>query len=81
DAYRRNLQRSYIDAAASYVQKLNEKKEDEILKSDIIALMRGEMEKLKKDIKARKYGVKDQLTQYHWNDLLARIDAGLKTES
>ncbi|MGB8703681.1 MAG: zinc-dependent metalloprotease, partial [Gillisia sp.] len=27
DAYRRNLQRSYIDAAASYVQKLNEKKE------------------------------------------------------
>ena len=81
DAYRRNLQRSYIDAAAGYVQKLNEKKEDEIQKSDIIALMRGEMERLKRDINARKSGVNDQLTRYHWNDLLARIDAGLKTES
>ncbi|QED37978.1 zinc-dependent metalloprotease [Antarcticibacterium arcticum] len=80
DAYRRNLQRSYIDAATGYVQKLKETESDGILKSDIIALMRGEMERLKRDINQRGNYVNDVLTRYHWKDLVARIDSGLRVE-
>lgn len=80
DAYRRNLQRSYIDAASGYVQKLKAEDSEAILKSDIIAVMRGEMERLKRDINQRKNNVNDALTKYHWNDLVARIDTGLNVE-
>ena len=81
DAYRRNLQRSYVDAAAAYVETLEEKEEDAIIQSDIIALMRGELQNLKRDINNRKNRVSDQLTRYHWNDLVARIDAAMEVES
>ena len=81
DAYRRNLQRSYVDAAATYVKKVKEGGNDAVLKSDIIALMRGEMERLKKDINSQKNRVNNNLTRYHWNDLVARIDAGLNLDS
>jgi len=80
DAYRRNLQRSFIDEAAAYVQKLKSQEDQKILKSDIIALMRGEMQRLKTDMNARKMRSSDQLTRFHWADLIARIDAGLKIE-
>ena len=81
DAYRRNLQRSYVDAAASYVKKVKAGGNDPVLKSDIIALMRGEMEQLKRDINRQKNRVNNNLTRYHWNDLVARIDAGLNLDS
>lgn len=81
NAYRRNLQRSYVDAAAAYVETLEEKKEDAIIQSDIVALMRGELQRLKKDINSRKNRGNDQLTRYHWNDLIARIDAAMDVES
>ena len=81
DAYRRNLQRSYVDAAALYVKKVKEDANDAVLKSDIIALMRGEMERLKRDLNRQKNRTNDNLTRYHWNDLVARIDAGLNLDS
>jgi hypothetical protein len=81
DAYRRNLQRSYVDIATSYLNQLNKEGNDEILKSDIMALMRGEMETLKSELSRRKSGVSDALTRYHWSDLIARIDAGLDVEA
>ncbi|UJH91044.1 zinc-dependent metalloprotease [Antarcticibacterium sp. 1MA-6-2] len=81
DAYRRNIQRSYVDAATNYVQKLKEEDSEGILKSDIIALMRGEMERLRRDINQRRSNTNDSLTRYHWNDLVARIDASLKTDA
>jgi len=77
DAYRRNLQRSFVDVAASYVNELEERENDEILKSDIMALMRGELNRLKNDINRRKNRVNHALTKYHWNDLVARIDAAI----
>ena len=80
DAYRRNLQRSYVDAASAYLQQLKGEDNEAVLKSDIIALMRGEMERLKKNISARKNNNSDSLTKYHWNDLVARIDAGLTVD-
>lgn len=78
DAYRRNLQRSYVDAAAAY---LKEQEDAEVLKSDIVALMRGEVEQLRTDISRRKSRTNDKLTAYHWNDLSARIDKALDVDS
>jgi hypothetical protein len=80
DAYRRNLQRSYVDAASAYLQQLKGEDNEAVLKSDIIALMRGEMERLKRDLSTRKNNNNDSLTKYHWNDLVARIDAGLTVD-
>ena len=80
DAYRRNLQRSYVDIAAGYVQLLKGENNNDILKSDIIALMRGELEQLRRDLTARRNRTGDSLTRYHWNDLIARIDIALSVE-
>ena len=80
DAYRRNLQRSYVDIAAGYVQLLKGENNNDILKSDIIALMRGELEQLRSDLTARRNRTGDSLTRYHWNDLIARIDIALSVE-
>ncbi len=79
DGYRRNLQRSYVDAAAAYVNELDKMEDEEILKSDIIALMRGELQGLRNDINRRRNATSHSLTKYHWNDLIARIDAALAT--
>ena len=81
DAYRRNLQRSYVDIAAGYIQLLKAGKNDDVLKSDIIALMRGELEQLRRDLTSRRNRTNDSLTRYHWNDLIARIDMALSVES
>ena len=81
DAYRRNLQRAFVDEALGYVAKVEEKEQNEISQSDIVALMRGEMEQLRRDLKSRRGRVKDSLTSYHWNDLIARIDQGLDVNS
>lgn len=81
DVYRRNLQRSFVDIASDYVTAIEEQRRNEdLLKSDIIALMRGELEKLKRDMLQRKGNFSDQLTQFHWNDLIARIDAAFDTD-
>lgn len=73
DAYRRNIQRQYIQIAGEYIHALNDNKKGDIIISDIIALMRGELNQLNKDLV--KYGRNsDQLTDYHWDDLEARIE-------
>lgn len=81
DAYRRNLQRSYVDIASEYLKKLNAEDNGALLKSDILPLMRGEMQTLKRELNRRKSGVNHSLTKYHWEDLIARIDAALDVES
>ena len=81
DAYKRNLQRSFVDVAASYVKQLKNRENDAVLKSDIMALMRGELNRLKKDINSRKNRVNHDLTRYHWNDLIARIDEAILIEA
>lgn len=80
DAYRRNLQRSFVDIAIDYIQNLKKEDSEEILKSDVIALMRGELENLRADISRYDARTNDQLTRYHWNDLIARINEGLEIE-
>lgn len=78
DAYRRNIQRSFVDTAGEYVL---EQEDQEILKSDVVALMRGELEQLKRDISRRRNASRDKLTRYHWDDLLARIDRALEVRA
>lgn len=80
DAYRRNLQRSYVKIAVDYIQQLKEEDMDEIVKSDIIPIMRGELQNLKRDINRHKSRASQGLSSFHWDDLTARIDAGLQVK-
>ncbi|MGB3775181.1 MAG: zinc-dependent metalloprotease [Leeuwenhoekiella sp.] len=74
DAYRRNVQRSYIDAATETIKKTETKEGEELLKSDLVALMRGELQRLKIDLNNRKSRSGDALTRYHYEDLIARVN-------
>jgi hypothetical protein len=80
DAYRRNLQRTYIELATSKIAELKaeEKRNDEVIISDVIPLMRAELVQLKADITNRRYRTSDKMSRIHWNDLLARIDKSLE---
>lgn len=80
DAYRRNLQRTYIELASSQIAELEaeEKRNDDVIISDIIPLMRAELVQLKSDISSRRFRTSDKMSRIHWNDLLARIDQSLE---
>lgn len=78
DAYRRNLQRSYIEIAVKYIQELKDDQRDAVVKSDVIPVMRAELLSVKDAITRHSSRVREPLTRFHWNDLLARIDAGLQ---
>ena len=73
DAYRRNLQRAFIDIASEYIKK-EKADDDEVLKSDASALMRGVLNQMRRDLNTRKKYSGDTITQYHFEDLIARID-------
>ncbi|WP_442846715.1 zinc-dependent metalloprotease [Leeuwenhoekiella sp. H156] len=73
DAYRRNLQRNFIDIATDYINK-ERANDDEILKSDVSALMRGTLSRLRNDLRNRKNATSDGMTRLHYEDLIARID-------
>lgn len=80
DAYRRNLQRTYVGIATKYLKNLEAGENQDVLISDVLPLMRGELSRLRRDIAARKNNTSDVLTRYHYSDLIARIDAAFKTE-
>lgn len=73
DAYRRNLQRAFIDIASEYIKK-EKADDDEVLKSDASALMRGVLNQMRRDLNTRKNYSGNTITQYHFEDLIARID-------
>jgi hypothetical protein len=76
DAYRRNIQRAYVELASSQLQVLDEeqKRNNEVIISDIVPLMRAELNQLKQDITNRRYRTSDKMSRIHYNDLLARIE-------
>jgi hypothetical protein len=87
DTYRRNLQRAHINRLAFL---LNEAKSQRginagyfkrstvnIDQSDIKAMARGELNRLKRDIKANLSKAGNQTTRYHLQDAIARIDDAL----
>ncbi len=71
DTYRRNLQRNFIDRMGE----LMITKSDNVKHSDVIAMSRGTLEKLKTLTIAAKVKSKDEMTKFHLSDLEARIDA------
>jgi hypothetical protein len=76
DAYRRNLQRTYVELATNKIAELEvkENKDSNIIISDVIPLMRSELQQLQTDINSRRYRASDKMSRIHWNDLLARIN-------
>ena len=79
DAYRRNIQRAYVEIAGEYINSLEKDKKEDVVLSDVIALLRGEITVLAKDLS--RYGrSNDTLTAYHWDDLSARIESILNSK-
>ena len=79
DAYRRNIQRAYVEIAGEYINSLEKDKKEDVVLSDVIALLRGEITVLAKDL--GRYGrSNDTLTAYHWDDLSARIESILNSK-
>ncbi|WP_373512032.1 zinc-dependent metalloprotease [Persicitalea sp.] len=78
DIYRRNLQKAYLDRI-NYL--LNEKPTSrrtvtpvEISQSDIRSIARGELVKLQQQLKSTQNRYKDDLTRYHVQDAVVRIE-------
>lgn len=76
DPYRRNLQRAYLDKMLDLLAL----KDDKYNQTDIKALARGTLNNLKKEIDQAVRKQSDQVTKYHLEDLLMRIEKGLKLE-
>jgi hypothetical protein len=68
-----------VELATTTVAELEaeENKDSDIIISDVIPLMRAELQQLDTDIKSRRYRTSDKMSRIHWNDLLARIDKSL----
>lgn len=78
DIYRRNLQKAYLDRMNFL---LNEKPPVSRLgtpvnvsQSDIRSIARGELVKLQQQLKSAQNRYKDELSRYHMQDALVRID-------
>lgn len=84
--YRRNLQRSYVERL-SYLMKEDLERSRfnrpgfegslyyEVNTSDVRALVRGELKTLRTTLLSAKNGRIDTETKYHYEDIIARIDA------
>ena len=68
DIYRRNLQRNYIDSLIKLVDNRSDK-------SDISALVRGNLNTIKKELAAK--STSDLVNKYHYEDLVFRIEKAL----
>lgn len=86
DAYRRNLQRGYIDrmnylmtkdqtALPSQSRRFSSRTNVDVSQSDIRAIARAELKTLESTIKSRLSGTRDTMSKIHLKDALVRIDA------
>ncbi|SEF99569.1 protein of unknown function [Halpernia humi] len=75
DLYERNLQRNFVDSLI----KISTSKEFTTDQSDIAALVRGTLNDIKNDEKA-KGNLSDKVQQYHNEDLVYRIEKALNPE-
>ncbi len=91
DLYRRNLQRSYVDRMTYLMTEEQQPNrfgrqgfEGQIAyntnTSDVRALVRGELKALKTKLKSAKNGSINRETRYHYEDVIARIDAIFEAE-
>ena len=83
DAYRRSLQRVYLERMAVLMANtgpgegvgdvLDEDEVETLMRSDVRPLARGQLEAIRDA--ARDADVSDEMTRYHLADVVARIDA------
>ena len=69
DLYQRNLQRNYVSSLLKLVSKTTSLSDN----SDVSALVRGNLMDLVKNLKA-KANSGDTITNYHYQDLVYRIE-------
>ncbi len=85
DAYRRNLQRAHLDRLDFLLNKAKSQRGTNnggyfkqtgvnISQSDIKPVVRGELKRLKRDIKRGIASAKNSITRYHLQDAVDRID-------
>ena len=78
DVYRRNLQRAYVDRMAFLMTEDLESRRNEdyfnVSQSDIRALVRGELNTLKRQVAAAGNRQVNIVTKYHYRDLVKRIE-------
>ncbi|GGG90358.1 glutaminyl-tRNA synthetase [Polaribacter pacificus] len=67
DTYRRNLQRAHIARLGSLMK-------SDSGASDVNAIIRGELERIKRDVKKATPAAANTLTKYHLNDIVEKID-------
>ena len=72
DAYRRNLQRAYIERMAELME------DEDALQSDVAPFVRGELETLRGQLDGA--APSDRATRLHYRDAVARIDAILDVD-
>lgn len=68
DTYRRNLQRAHIARLGSLMK-------SDSGASDVKAIVRGELERIKSDVKKATPAAANTLTRYHLKDIVEKIDA------
>ncbi|MEM5564764.1 zinc-dependent metalloprotease [Psychroserpens sp. AS72] len=78
DVYRRNLQRAYVDRMEFLMtEDLESRRNDDyfnVSQSDIRALVRGELNTLKRQVAAAGNRQVNTVTKYHYRDLVKRIE-------
>ena len=90
DVYRRNLQKSYINILDELVKPPQSGSSSGIIimvlgggsttsteKSDIMSVARAHLTSLRNEVKAASGGVSDQMSRYHLQDIVVRIDNAL----
>ena len=91
DAFRRNLQRGYLERMAYLMENEQpeipaqfrafiQRTEVDVSQSDIPAFVRGELGVLRGQVTRALNQQRDRATTYHLQDVVARIDAILDTE-
>jgi hypothetical protein len=70
DPYRRNLQRAFVDRMGDLMKLTNAQHNQ----TDLKALARGALGQLKSDLKKNAKKQSDQVSKYHMEDLIARIE-------
>ena len=68
DTYRRNLQRAHVARLGSLMK-------SDSGASDVKAIVRGELERIKSDVKKATPAAANTLTRYHLKDIVEKIDA------
>jgi hypothetical protein len=68
DAYRRNLQRAYIDRMAELME------DEDALASDVAPFARGQLRTLRSELERGAARVTHRATRLHYQDAIARID-------